>query len=386
MSIVLEFVLLMSIFGLVHTYFLYPVLLFIVDVFIRGEKGRGPTGELPKIALVIAAYNEEEVIGEKIENSLRLDYPEEKIEIVVFSDGSTDNTDKIVKSYEEERVHLERIEGRVGKTECQNRVVSKTKNDVEYIVFSDANSMYHRNAINKLMEKFGDNIGCVVGELRYRDSSDIEGESFYWRYENIIKRFESRVNSLVTGNGSIYAVKKSSYTPLPRGAISDFAEPLAIIHKGEKVKYAPDAIAWEDTAGSMESEMDRRARIVTRSWNTISNYLNLLNPIQFPIFSFQIFSHKILRWLSPVFLLLALLSNLIIVLFYNSLFYELLLLSQLIFYMLALTGFAYGKKYSSPPLIFHIPYYFLISNYGLLIGLWNFIHGQNIITWETEDR
>ncbi len=190
-----------------------------------------------------------------------------------------------------------RIGGRVGKTERQNQVVSIV--DTDFIVFSDANSMYEPDAIQKLIAQFSDDVGCVVGELRYRDDSDIEGESFYWKFEQFIKKLESRFNSLVTGNGSIYTTRTNSYVPLPRDVISNFAEPLAIVQSGKLVKYAPDAVTWENTGDSVDSELSRRIRIVIRSRNTVAEHRGLLNPIHYPTFSFQLFSHKVLRWLSP---------------------------------------------------------------------------------------
>ncbi|WP_256388549.1 glycosyltransferase family 2 protein [Haladaptatus sp. W1] len=340
--------------------------------------------EWPSVTLVIAAYNEEDVIEEKIKNSLKLDYPADKFDIIVFSDESSDRTDEIVRTYESDGIELQRIEGRVGKTECQNQVTARIDSDI--VVYSDANSMYEPNAIKNLIRGFEPGVGCVVGELQYHDEGGVEGESFYWRYEQIIKRLESKVNSLVTGNGSIYAVRRSSYVTLSRDAISDFAEPLAVISNGESVKYASGAVAWEKTGDSIESERSRRVRIVTRCWNTVFDYLELMNPVRFPLFSFQLISHKILRWLSPVLLLFVFLSNLALVLLSSSVLFPLLLLLQLVFYLFALIGMFGESAEIEMPVLFHVPYYFLVSNYGMLLGLSNFLFGENIITWETVER
>ncbi len=384
LSTIVVFIFTASLLGLLHTYFFYPAILSLLDIASPDLDPKKSIDEWPSVTLIIAAYNEEDVIAEKIENSLQLEYPSDKLRIIVFSDESSDRTDEIVQDYESDKIELQRIEGRVGKTECQNKVTSQVESDI--IVYSDANSMYEPNAIKNLIREFEPDVGCVVGELRYADDGGVEGESFYWRYEQFVKRLESKVNSLVGGNGSIYAVRRSSYVPLPRELISDFAEPLAVITNGESVKYATDAVAWEKTGDSVENERSRRVRIVTRCWNTILNYLHLMNPIRYPTFSFQLISHKILRWLSPVLLLLVLVSNVMLVMLTTSSLSLALLLLQSLFYVFALIGMIGEVAGTNMPTVFHVPYYFLVSNYGMLLGLSNFIFGENIVTWETVER
>lgn len=368
-----------------HSYFLYPLILYgLVKIPGGNEKNINTTDEFPTVALVIAAYNEENIISEKIENSLSIEYPEERFEIIVFSDASTDETDEIVRSYEDQGITLVRIEGRVGKTECQNRVVERT--DADILVFSDANSMYEPDAISKLITDFAEGIDCIVGELQYRDSSEVEGESFYWRYESWIKQLESTFYSTVTGNGSIYAVRRSAYVPLPSDAISDFAEPLAIVSGGGRVKYASDAIAWEHTGNTIGEELDRRSRIVTRTWHTVANYTHLLSPLSYPQFALQLLSHKVLRWLTPVFLATIFVSTVGLVVISSSTLYILIFAAQIICYALALVGAVLDRSGRPTPTIIHVPYYFLVANYGMARGLSNFLRGQNIVTWETADR
>ncbi|WP_371727376.1 glycosyltransferase family 2 protein [Haloarcula sp. CBA1122] len=335
------------------------------------------------MTLIVAAYNEEDIIGAKIENSLQLDYPGSKLDIVVFSDESSDCTDEIVQSYADEGVELIRIEGRVGKTVCQNEVVDTIKTD--FIVFSDANSMYDRNAIKRLVERFDEGTGCVVGELRYEGGA-VEGESVYWRYERIVKRLESDFHSLVGGNGAIYAVRRESYVPLPADAISDFAEPLAVVRDGETVKYEPDAIAREHTEEDLSGELSRRVRIISRSWNSLFDNLDLLNPIRQPKFAFQLLSHKVLRWLSPLFLTVALVSSGLLIWLADSVVYPVLFGGQLFFYMLAATGWFFEEFDINAPLILHVPHYFVVSNIGMVYGLAEFLRNGPVITWETTDR
>jgi cellulose synthase/poly-beta-1,6-N-acetylglucosamine synthase-like glycosyltransferase len=338
----------------------------------------------PSVALIIAAYNEEEIIAEKIENSLQLDYPENELNIIVFSDASDDRTDEIIKQYQNEGVSLVRIQGRVGKTECQNRVADLV--DDEILVFSDANSMYEPDAVSELVSGFTQGVGCVAGELRYRESSEVEGESVYWRYESWIKRLESRFYSLVAGNGSIYAVRAKSYVPQPADAISDFTEPLSIVQNGEQVRYMPSATAWEETEASSTSELQRRIRIITRSWNSIVRFKNLLSPLQDSKFAYQLWSHKLSRWLSPVLLISVFVFSIALGLMTEYTAFDLVILGQSIFYTLALIGWFADRSSIEDPVITHVPFYFLQANYGMLLGLISFLQGKNVVVWDTSSR
>lgn len=368
----------------VHTYFGYPVSLWAMGASPKPKQTPRSFEEFPSVSLIISAYNEEDVIAEKIENSLELEYPDECLEIIVASDASDDRTDEIVRSFRDQGVRLERIEGRVGKTQCQNEVVAMTDSDI--VVFSDANSMYDRDAIYELVNRFSEGIGCVAGELRYQSQDDTEGESVYWRYEQLLKRLESDTGSLVAGNGSIYAVRRSSYVPLSAEAISDFAEPLAVVSNGEQVKYAPCAVAREYTGESTESELDRRIRIVTRCWHTVADYSDLLNPLKYPSFAYKFLSHKIVRWLSPALLGISAGTNAILAIRDRHPVYLLTLTAQIAFYGAAGIGYLRDRRGKTSPTPIHVPYYFVLSNYGMLVGLWNFLRGENIVTWDTADR
>lgn len=368
--------------AIAHTYLLYPFLLTVVDRFVGGSPHEPPS-TLPTVTLVVAAYNEEEVIAEKIENSFELEYPADKLEIVVSSDQSSDGTDEIVESYADGGVRLARVAGRVGKTACQNVVAESAESDV--LVFSDANSMYHPAAIRELVKGFDSNVGCVVGELRYEEGG-VEGESVYWKYERYLKRVESRIGSVVTGNGSIYAVRQSAYVPLPRDAVSDIAEPLSLVENGYTIEYNPSAIARERTGASVGSELSRRIRIVTRNLHTISNHLAVLNPIRHPLFAIKLTSHKILRWLSPVLLVALFASTVALAALQGDPLILLALAAQLGFYGLATFGALGDHLGVRTPSVFHVPYYFLVANYGMFRGLVNFASARNVVTWETADR
>jgi len=366
-----------------YIYFGYPLLLDFLALFRRRQVNMDGAYE-PTVSLIVAAYNEEAVIGQKIENSLLLDYPKDKLEIIIFSDASTDRTDEIVKSYADQGVKLLRIEGRKGKTHCQNEAVKLVQGEI--LVFSDANSMYAPNAIQKLVCHFADEcVGCVSGELRYRGGGEaVEGERTYWRYDQILKQLESKVSSLVTANGAIYAVRKNLYEPLPADVISDFVEPLKIVQKGYRVIYEPEAVALETTAEDPKKEFRRRVRIVTRSVHSLlrdKSLLGLLNPFRYGIFSIQLWSHKILRWLSGVFLVLIFALN--IPLLGQGLVYTVTMAGQAAFYLLALWGFVseaiFGQRAPKPP---HVAYYFLLSCYAMLRGVYHGLRGRTMVTWQ----
>jgi cellulose synthase/poly-beta-1,6-N-acetylglucosamine synthase-like glycosyltransferase len=373
-----------------YIYFGYLFVLFLISLF---KKNKNNTSDiyLPSVSIIVAAYNEEKVIEDKIKNTLNLDYPQDKLEVIVFSDSSTDQTDEIVKKYSKEGVNLLRIEGRKGKTYCQNRAVEEAKGEI--IVFSDANSIYQRQAIKKLVRNFSDEqVGCVSGELKYYNKKDLNGESsvqgegVYWSYEQKLKKMESQISSVVAANGSVYALRKKDYIPLQNEANSDFAEPLKLLLKGYRIIYEPEAFAFENTADNWREEYTRRVRIVT---GTFDNFIgdrelhSILNPFNFGIFSLQFFSHKLLRWFSGLFLLFLLVSSLI--LYNQAVFYQFIFWGQIFFYSLALYGLlaeVFSKMINLK--IPHVLFYFCLSCWAMLIGVYNAIRGNHIITWEVK--
>lgn len=262
----------------------------------------------PQVSLVVSAHNEAAVIRSKIENALRLDYPRALLEIVVISDASTDGTDDIVREYETHGVVLKRQPQRRGKTAGLNAVVPGLKGDI--VVFSDANALYERDAVRKLVRNFADPaVGSVTGEARYIEgncSAADTGERVYWSYEIQLKRLETVVASMVGGDGAIYAIRKTLWRELPEDAINDFLNPLQIVAAGWRAVYEPEAVSYEETAGGVRQEYRRRVRIVSRSWRAVSQLPQLLDPFQSGFFAIALLSHKVLRWLSGIFVLLAL--------------------------------------------------------------------------------
>jgi glycosyltransferase involved in cell wall biosynthesis len=337
------------------------------------------------VSLVIAAYNEEDVIAEKIANSLELDYPDDRLQILVFSDASSDATDDIVRSYADAGVELIRVEGRVGKTQCQNVVAERADGDL--LVFSDANSMYEPDAIRRLVARFGDDVGCVVGGLHYETvGDDTGGIPVYRRFERFVQSSESRTGSVVKGNGAIYAVRADEYVPLSPDLMSDFAEPLAIRSRGKQVKFAPDAVANERARSDLADQLAAENRITTRSWHTLSAFRELLNPAEYGLYSVKLWSRTALLWLTPVALGVAGTSSLLLALL-SPTGLDLLLAGGTATFALSV-GVAAGatRRGWSVPLPLQVAHYFALLNYSLSVGLWNFLRGRNVVTWDTDER
>jgi len=369
------------VFAIVYVYFGYACLLILLAVF-KGKKLIQEKEFTPGVSLVTVAYNEEKVIRKKIENSLALDYPHDKLEIIVASDGSTDKTAEIVAEYAVKGIKLNHSIERKGKTAAQNDAVSKSRGEV--IVFSDANAIYARNAIKKLVRNFDDKrVGCVCGELKYTNSSESvagKSESLYWKYEKFLKRKESQISSLLGVTGSIYAVRRALYVPLKQDIISDFVEPLKIVRNRHKVVYEPEAISFEKASADMKTEFERKTRIVTRSIRGLFNERELLNPFKHGIFSIQLISHKLLRWTVPLFLIGLFVSNLF--LWDNGNVYRSLLIFQIVFYLSALVAWVF-ELIGSQIKLFYIPYYFCMVNSAALVGWFKYLTGQKEVVWET---
>lgn len=364
---------------ILYTYVGYPLLLILFTAFKRKQGWWNPKHQ-PHVSIIISAFNEEEIIRDKIENTLNLQYPRNKLHIVVASDGSTDNTDKIVQEYAHRGVQLLRREKRAGKTSIQNYAVQKS--DADVLVFSDANAMYQSDAIQKLVRHFADErVGCVCGELTYWNrNGSVAGneESLYWAYEKFLKRQENDHGMILGANGSIYAVRRDCYVPLAANLISDFIEPLKIAEKGYRVLYEPEALSFEQSSHSFYEEFRRKKRIILRSVFSIFKNLGLLNVFRRPMLSFQLISHKLLRWAVPVFLLTMLIANLALL---SKPFYFYFLLSQILFYLLAVAGY-YLEKKNIKGLIIYIPYYFILVNIASFLAILEFFRGRNVVLWQ----
>ncbi|HBA53548.1 MAG TPA: glycosyltransferase family 2 protein, partial [Syntrophorhabdus aromaticivorans] len=316
-----------------YVYVGYPVLALILSTINNRQVRK--TRHWPTVSILIAAHNEENHIGTTIENKLALEYPRDKIEIIVISDGSTDETDNIVSRYEQQGIRLLRQEPRAGKTSALNMAVRSARGEI--IVFSDANSLYRENAIQKLVQNFSDDgVGYVTGKMVYTkpDGSTVgDGCTAYMKYENFLRGVETRVGSIVGVDGGIDAVRKSLYRPMRQDQLPDFVLPLAVVKQGFRVVYEPGAVLHEATLVSQEDEYAMRVRVTLRALWALKDMKHMLNPCRYTTFAWQMWSHKVLRYLCIVFLAGLYFAN--AVLWLEGLGYRIFFLLQSCLYCLA---------------------------------------------------
>jgi len=331
--------------------------------------------------VLIAAYNEEVGIRKKIEQTLALEYPADKLEIIVLSDCSTDGTDEIVKSFTDPRVRLFRASQRKGKTNVQNLGVEAAQGEV--LIFSDATTVYHPLALQYLASNYVDpKVGAVSGRYQYFDpegkSPTGSGMIAFWNYENFIKMMQSRIRTISGCCGCIYSVRRAAYTPLHPDVISDLVQPLWAIQKGYRVVFEDRALAYEETTKSSQEEFSMRVRVVSRGIRGILSVSNLLNPWRYGWVSIQLLSHKVLRWMVPIFLLLLFASSAAL---WNQAWYGTLFALQAAFYGFALLTLLFPLHRLWKPL--GIPLYFCTLNAAALRSILEVVRGRKYVVWET---
>ena len=379
----MEVLIIILLFIMFYSYFGYPLTLFTFSLFSRNTVLKNDDF-LPEVSLLIAAYNEEATIADKIKNSLELDYPEDKLEIVIVSDGSTDKTDEIVKTFESRGIRLFRVEGRVGKTEARNQAVLAMKREI--IVFSDATAIYEKDAIRKLVRSFVDpSVGMVSGNLTYFEKGQGTmglATKIYWSYEKAIKKAQSRLYTLTGAVGCINAFRRKLYHVLPPNIIEDFTEPLMIVAQGYRIAYEEEAVAYERTTQKPSQEFNMRVRVIRGGMKGFIYAGRRLNFKKHKLVLFQLCGHKVLRWLMPVYLILLFTLNFITLFFSESSFVYFLMMAQFFCYTVALIGIMW-----KPPgflgKIFSIPTYFLVINAASMKALYLTLTADLEATWET---
>lgn len=287
-----------------YVYVGYPILIGLL-AWVMPKPVRQASIE-PTVTLLISAFNEAHVIGDKLKNAVALDYPRNKLEILVISDASSDETDSIVQSFSGQGVTLLRMPERGGKTVGLNAAMKIAKSDI--VIFSDANIMYREDTVRQLVKNFADSsVGCATGDSQYVDdphSAAHVQENTYWGYERFIRSMESMVGSTVGGDGAIFAIRRELYQPLSPETINDLVIPLQIVTKGYRAVFEPTAIGLEPSAGDFKKEFRRKRRIVNRSWRGVMSVAGILNPFLSGMFAWQVWSHKVLRWLVLPFLMI----------------------------------------------------------------------------------
>jgi cellulose synthase/poly-beta-1,6-N-acetylglucosamine synthase-like glycosyltransferase len=343
----------------------------------------------PPVTLFIPAYNEGDYVEIKMKNTLELNYPKNKLKVIWITDGSTDHSKDYLANYREVTVFHEKE--RRGKIHAMNRGIKLT--DTPIVIFTDANTMLNSEAIREMVPFFADNrVGCVAGEKRISsaqwDKAVGAGEGLYWKYESLIKWLESESGSAVGAVGELFAVRRELYEEVKEDTLlDDFTISLQIASKGYQIKYSPKAWGAETASISVHEEMKRKVRIATGGMQTLFRMTSLLNPFRYGLLSFKYVSHKVLRWtLVPFCFPMVLLLNAgILFIPGRSDFYLIFFILQCIFYLFVIAGALLHNVKLRIKAVF-APYYLLVMNYAILVGLFRFITGKYSVNWQKAKR
>jgi cellulose synthase/poly-beta-1,6-N-acetylglucosamine synthase-like glycosyltransferase len=375
MDIVLK-ILILSIIGFVaYIYAGYPLILGFLGIFARRRCGHGGE-QLPTITLIVSAHNEEMIIREKIENCLNLDYPRDRLKIVISSDGSVDGTNDIVREYEGRGIVLKAFDRREGKSATLNKTVLGIEEQV--LVFSDANAFYKEDALLKLVRNFDDEeTGCVVGRLEYLDNESYvgKGESLYWRYEGLLNGLESRLGSVLVATGTIFAIRRELFRPVMKDVANDFQLTAEVASQGYAVVYDPEAVAYERSTYFFREEFSRKRRIVVRG---LTGYSHLRHDFGGTFRSFQFVSRKLLRWGVGAVLPVVYVASMFLL---DEPFFAVFFVLQNIFYIFAAIG-ALLRRGRVRTRVFFVPFYFVMVNAAAMTAIFTYMTGGRLSSWE----
>jgi cellulose synthase/poly-beta-1,6-N-acetylglucosamine synthase-like glycosyltransferase len=356
----------------------YPVLSLILAALIGKKVDKKAV--FPTISFIIAAYNEEKDIAGKLDQTLELDYPKDKLQIIVASDGSTDRTDEIVKSYAEKGVILNRVEGRKGKTHALNETVKKATGEI--LIFSDATGIYNKEAVKELIANFNDpSVGCAAGRVTYGYGRDANSAGFK-RYQKIavaIRQAESRFGSQTSVSGSIHALRRTLFVPSPIHLSPDVLDAVHTVIQGYRVVYENNATSREESRTQMKDEFRARVRMGVRGLPVIPHILGLVLKHHQYGYAFQLISHKILRWTLWLWLLIAMTTNPLLI--DQGMLYAAIAVFQTIFYSLAVLGIIIGWRGKKVPGLSTLAL-FVMGNAALGFGMIKSLCGKKMGAWE----
>ena len=360
------------------SYVLYPVIIWIIGK-IRPFKAKAADIR-PFVSIIIPAYNESKTIENKIKNTLALDYPQDKIEIFVGSDGSQDDTPNIVKRYETSGVKLFDFKINRGKTAVQNDLVKHSSGAI--LIFTDAASFLPADALRKLVRRFADDrVGCVAGKLRYVQTGrnlTTHSQGLYWRYEVKLRELESRLGHLIGVDGPLYAVRRENYVPLSPQIISDLMTPLLVLKQGKRVVLEPEALVDEDPTINTGQEFKTRRRIALRGLVGLNTFKGLLNGFKTPLLTLQLLFHKLLRWLIGLLVLLNLVSC---VALSSHWFFKAMLVLYFLLFSAAALGYI-SERLGFAVKFFSVPYYFVLVNTAATFGVFDFLRKKQVVSWK----
>lgn len=380
--------------AVVYNYVGYPILLFLLGTLAQAKsdlsflllrkcrRASRPSAYQPTVAILISAFNEESVIKERVRNILEIDYPSHLVEVFIGLDAPTDSTAEILSHVQSPRVHVFHFESRRGKLAVISDLSKQTS--AEILVFTDANTMFAPDCVSKLTRHFNDSrVGAVSGEeIRVSVArNDPAAEGLYWRYESALKILESRLHCLHSANGGVYAIRRALFRPQTGLIVEDFQIPLDLRFQGFTIIYDPDAIAIEEIAPTFTAQFERRIRLGAGNFQTLFGCPGYLNPFK-GLPSFSYWSHRVLRWLTPLLLIIAFVctAGLLADPFYRGLF-----IAQSAFYALALFGHITKKQGRAGGLLL-LPLNFCSMNIAMLFGLLRYLGGRQSLAWTATPR
>lgn len=382
-------------FIIVYTYVGYGILLFLIikirRFFKLGNKVNIDPNYEPQVTLFIAAYNEKEYVAAKMKNTLELEYPKEKLNIIWVTDGSDDGTPNLLNGYPNTTVyHLDERNGKIG---AMNRGMEFVKTPI--VIFSDANTNLGKESVRRIVNLFSNPaVGCVSGEKRIVDKeSDVAsgaGEGIYWKYESALKKWDAELYSVVGAAGELFAIRTQLYRHVEKDTLlDDFIISLRVAQEGYTIQYDSEAYAIETASASVREEFKRKIRISAGGIQSIVRLRSLLNIFKYGILSFQYISHRVLRWsLTPLCLIL-LIPVLSILAFNEGIisfgFYSILFWMQLFFYVAALLGWFLENRETRIKILF-VPYYFFIMNLCVILGFFRYLKKSQSVNWERAKR
>ncbi len=388
--IYLEIVFWFLLVSILYSYLIYPFSLSILSFFAKkAKKQSSKLGHFPSVTLFVTAFNEEEYVIKKVENSLNLNYPKDKLRLIWVTDGSTDATNVLLQNFPEVTLFYE--PQRNGKVHAMNRGMQFV--DSEIVIFSDGNTLLSHDTVIAIVSAFANpKVGCVAGEKRIqldnKDNAATSGEGLYWKYESWVKEQESNIGSCMGAAGELFAIRRNLFFQVPPDTIlDDFTISLKIAMQGYKIDYAPEAFALEQASASVNEEMKRKIRIAAGSFQSVFRLLPLLNIFKYGILSWQFISHKLFRWIIiPLSLVLIIPINIILANYasQNSL-YQSIGIFQIILYFIVLLGYFFRKRKTSWGFLF-VPYYFFIANKAMWLGFFRFLAGKQSVKWERAKR
>jgi cellulose synthase/poly-beta-1,6-N-acetylglucosamine synthase-like glycosyltransferase len=360
-------------------YFGYPLVLIFLGTLRRHPVKKAYT--TPSVTIIVSAYNEEKFISRKLDELLSLEYPREKLQIIVVSDGSTDQTNAILEGYAHKGVELCPLKAQLGKTAAQNEGVRHAKGEI--LFFTDVTAFLGLRALREIVANFADErVGCVSGRFQYgslESAATKQGLGLYARYEVFIRRNESDFYYLLGASGCIYAIRKDLYKPLREDLVSDLLAPLSLLRDGYRTAYEEKALAQTERKATLKTEFMRRSRTALQALRILWHVRDLFNPLQYPFVAFALFSRRLLRLLMPVFFISTFVINLFLL---PEKFYTATLLIQMMFYLSAAIGYGL-EKLDIKAKVFNIPLFLCVMNLAALYAYFRLLKGEKAAAWKT---